>query len=69
LRIDALILPSDELGPEFSIFVGDLGPEVNDFLLVSLFQNRFQSCKTPKAPGNTHSSLSPGLHPLALVDP
>jgi hypothetical protein len=45
---DGLTLPSDERGPEFSIFVGDLGPEVNEFVLVSLFQNRFQSCKSAK---------------------
>jgi RNA recognition motif-containing protein len=38
----------DERGPEFSIFVGDLGPEVNEFVLVSLFQSRFPSCKSAK---------------------
>lgn len=39
---------SDDRGPEFSIFVGDLGPEVNEFVLVSLFQSRFPSCKSAK---------------------
>jgi len=38
----------DDRGPEFSIFVGDLGPEVNEFVLVSLFQSRFPSCKSAK---------------------
>jgi RNA recognition motif-containing protein len=38
----------DERGPEFSVFVGDLGPEVNEFVLVSLFQSRFPSCKSAK---------------------
>ncbi|OIW34350.1 RNA-binding domain-containing protein [Coniochaeta ligniaria NRRL 30616] len=38
----------DDRGPEFSIFVGDLGPEVNEFVLVSLFQGRFASCKSAK---------------------
>ncbi|EOO04238.1 putative trna selenocysteine-associated protein 1 protein [Phaeoacremonium minimum UCRPA7] len=38
----------DDRGPEFSIFVGDLGPEVNEFVLVSLFQARFPSCKSAK---------------------
>ncbi len=39
---------SEDRGPEFSIFVGDLGPEVNEFVLVSLFQARFPSCKSAK---------------------
>lgn len=39
---------SDDRSPEFSIFVGDLGPEVNEFVLVSLFQARFPSCKSAK---------------------
>lgn len=39
---------SDDRGPEYSIFVGDLGPEVNEFVLVSLFQSRFPSCKSAK---------------------
>lgn len=38
----------DDRSPEFSIFVGDLGPEVNEFVLVSLFQARFPSCKSAK---------------------
>jgi RNA recognition motif-containing protein len=38
----------DDRGPEYSIFVGDLGPEVNEFVLVSLFQGRFPSCKSAK---------------------
>ncbi len=39
---------SDDRGPQYSIFVGDLGPEVNEFVLVSLFQSRFPSCKSAK---------------------
>ena len=31
----------DDRGPEYSIFIGDLGPEANDFVFVSLFQSRF----------------------------
>ncbi|KAK1757876.1 putative RNA-binding protein [Echria macrotheca] len=38
----------DDRGPEYSIFVGDLGPEVNEFVLVSLFQSRFPSCRSAK---------------------
>ena len=33
----------DERGPEHSIFVGDRGPEVNDYVFVELLQNRFPS--------------------------
>ncbi|KAK3355478.1 hypothetical protein B0H65DRAFT_438720 [Neurospora tetraspora] len=43
-----LIDRRDDRGPEYSIFVGDLGPEVNEFVLVSLFQSRFPSCKSAK---------------------
>ncbi|KAF7954761.1 uncharacterized protein EAE97_000020 [Botrytis byssoidea] len=36
----------DDLGPEYEApFVGGLGPEVNEYVLVSLFQARFTSCK------------------------
>jgi hypothetical protein len=31
---------------EYSIFVGGLGPEVNEYVLASLFQARFSSCKS-----------------------
>ena len=47
-RLTRFILDSDDRSPEFSIFVGDLGPEVNEFVLVSLFQARFPSCKSAK---------------------
>lgn len=43
-----LVDSRDNRGPEYSIFVGDLGPEVNEFVLVSLFQSRFPSCKSAK---------------------
>jgi RNA recognition motif-containing protein len=56
-----LIIPSrDERGPEHSIFVGDLGPEVNEFVLVSLFQNRFPSCKSAKIMTDPISGMSRG---------
>ena len=51
---------SDERGPEFSIFVGDLGPEVNEFVLVSLFQSRFPSCKSAKIMTDALSGQSRG---------
>lgn len=50
----------DDRGPEFSIFVGDLGPEVNEYVLVSLFQNRFPSCKSAKIMTDPISGMSRG---------
>ncbi|KAI9699510.1 MAG: hypothetical protein M1820_007141 [Bogoriella megaspora] len=50
----------DDRGPEYSIFVGDLGPEVNEFVLVSLFQSRFASCKSAKIMSDPISGLSRG---------
>lgn len=38
----------DDRSPEYSIFVGDLGPEVNEYVLMGLFQARFPSCKSAK---------------------
>ncbi|KAI9719283.1 MAG: hypothetical protein M1812_003613 [Candelaria pacifica] len=50
----------DDRGPEFSVFVGDLGPEVNEYVLVSLFQGRFPSCKSAKIMTDPISGLSRG---------
>jgi RNA recognition motif-containing protein len=50
----------DDRGPEYSIFVGDLGPEVNEFVLVSLFQSRFPSCKSAKIMTDPISGMSRG---------
>ncbi|PSS27994.1 hypothetical protein M430DRAFT_161547 [Amorphotheca resinae ATCC 22711] len=50
----------DERGPEYSIFVGDLGPEVNEYVLVSLFQARFPSCKSAKIMTDPISGMSRG---------
>jgi RNA recognition motif-containing protein len=51
---------SDDRGPEYSIFVGDLGPEVNEYVLVSLFQSRFPSCKSAKIMTDPVSGMSRG---------
>jgi RNA recognition motif-containing protein len=40
--------------------VGDLGPEVNEFVLVSLFQSRFPSCKSAKIMTDPLSGQSRG---------
>ena len=50
----------DDRTPEFSIFVGDLGPEVNEYVLVSLFQSRFPSCKSAKIMTDAISGQSRG---------
>lgn len=50
----------DERSPEFSIFVGDLGPEVNEYVLCSLFQSKFQSCKSAKIMTDPISGMSRG---------
>lgn len=51
---------SDDRSPEYSIFVGDLGPEVNEYVLVSLFQSRFPSCKSAKIMTDPVSGMSRG---------
>ena len=55
-----LIVSSDDRSPEYSIFVGDLGPEVNEYVLVSLFQSRFPSCKSAKIMTDPLSGMSRG---------
>ncbi|XP_028406285.1 tRNA selenocysteine 1-associated protein 1-like [Dendronephthya gigantea] len=35
-------------GPEFSIFVGDLTPDVDDTMLLTFFRDRYPSCKAAK---------------------
>jgi len=50
----------DDRGPEYSIFVGDLGPEVNEYVLVNIFQNRFPSCKSAKIMSDPITGLSRG---------
>jgi RNA recognition motif-containing protein len=50
----------DERSPEYSVFVGDLGPEVNEYVLVSLFQARFPSCKSAKIMTDSMSGQSRG---------
>ncbi|KAG9248523.1 hypothetical protein BJ878DRAFT_433150, partial [Calycina marina] len=58
----------DERGPEYSIFVGDLGPEVNEYVLVSLFQARFPSCKSAKIMTDPISGMSRGYGFVRFAD-
>lgn len=50
----------DERGPEYSIFVGDLGPEVTEYALVSLFQNKLPSTKSAKIMSDPITGMSRG---------
>ncbi|CAI2164174.1 10906_t:CDS:2 [Funneliformis geosporum] len=50
----------DDRGPEFSIFVGDLGPEVNEWMLVSVFQQRYTTCKSAKIMTDPMTGMSRG---------
>jgi len=50
----------DERGPEYSIFVGDLGPEVTEHVLVQLFQNKYESTKSAKIMSDPISGMSRG---------
>ncbi|KAI0396244.1 RNA-binding domain-containing protein [Xylariaceae sp. FL0594] len=50
----------DDRTPEYSIFVGDLGHEVNEFVLVALFQARFPSCKSAKIMTDQQTGQSRG---------
>ncbi|KAL5429374.1 hypothetical protein PMIN04_000178 [Paraphaeosphaeria minitans] len=58
----------DDRGPEYSIFVGDLGPEVNEFVLVQLFQNKYQSCKSAKIMSDPISGMSRGYGFVRFTD-
>lgn len=54
------MISRDERGPEYSVFVGDLGPEVTEFVLVQLFQNRYPSTKSAKIMSDPISGMSRG---------
>lgn len=58
----------DDRGPEFSIFVGDLGPEVNEYVLMSLFQSKFTSTKSAKIMSDPISGLSRGYGFVRFAD-
>lgn len=47
-------------GPEYSIFVGDLGPDVTDHLLLTTFQSRYPSCRSAKVVTDPVTGLSRG---------
>jgi len=49
-----------EKKPEFSIFVGDLGSEVTDYTLLSVFQGRYDSCTSAKVMTDPNTNVSRG---------
>lgn len=59
---------SDDRGPEFSIFVGDLGPEVTEYVLVALFQARYASCKSAKIMTDANTGQSRGYGFVRFTD-
>ncbi|KXJ96094.1 hypothetical protein Micbo1qcDRAFT_30842 [Microdochium bolleyi] len=58
----------DDRTPEYSIFVGDLGHEVNEFVLVALFQARFPSCKSAKIMTDQQTGQSRGYGFVRFAD-
>ncbi|KAJ3341378.1 hypothetical protein HDU93_005014 [Gonapodya sp. JEL0774] len=47
-------------GPEYSIFVGDLAPEVTDYTLMSLFSSHYESVKSAKVVTDPLTNASRG---------
>ncbi|KAI1300738.1 hypothetical protein EDD11_005961 [Mortierella claussenii] len=47
-------------GQEFSLFVGDLSPEVTEYMLMSTFQERYISCRSAKIMTDPSTGLSRG---------
>jgi RNA recognition motif-containing protein len=50
----------EDRGPEYSIFVGDLGPDVNEGILLGIFRNRYPSCKSAKIMTDPLTGMSRG---------
>jgi RNA recognition motif-containing protein len=50
----------EDRGPEYSIFVGDLGPDVNEHVLLGIFQNKYRSCKSAKIMTDPITGMSRG---------
>ncbi|KAJ3341448.1 hypothetical protein HDU93_004849 [Gonapodya sp. JEL0774] len=47
-------------GPEYSIFVGDLAPEVTDYMLMNLFSSHYESVKSAKVVTDPMTNASRG---------
>ncbi|KAJ3098053.1 hypothetical protein HDU97_004347 [Phlyctochytrium planicorne] len=55
-------------GPEYSIFVGDLGAEVTDLLLMNTFQSRYSSVKAGKVVTDPSTGMSRGYGFVRFAD-
>ncbi|RKP36038.1 hypothetical protein BJ085DRAFT_6202, partial [Dimargaris cristalligena] len=64
--VDAHVAP--EKPTDFPIFVGDLAPEVNDYLLLTTIQARFPSCHTANVKVDTRTGVSRGYGFARLTD-
>ncbi|KAF9924448.1 hypothetical protein BGZ75_008752 [Mortierella antarctica] len=53
---------------EFSVFVGDLSPEVTEYMLLSTFQERYISCKSAKIMTDPATGLSRGYGFVRFTD-
>ncbi|KAK9486599.1 hypothetical protein V1527DRAFT_462923 [Lipomyces starkeyi] len=58
----------DDRSPEYSIFVGDLGPETSEYVLLNLFQSRYPSCKSAKIMTDPVSGMSRGYGFVRFTD-
>jgi RNA recognition motif-containing protein len=59
----------EDRGPEYSIFVGDLGPDVNEQVLLGIFQNKFRTCKSAKIMTDPITGISRGYGFVRFSDP
>ncbi|KAI7871582.1 hypothetical protein BDF14DRAFT_1762606 [Spinellus fusiger] len=64
-----LSLFSEDRQPEYSIFVGDLSPEVTEASLLVIFQTRYRSCKSAKIMTDPRTSMSRGYGFVRFSDP
>ncbi|KAI9026623.1 hypothetical protein CLU79DRAFT_742620 [Phycomyces nitens] len=64
-----LIDRREDRQPEYSIFVGDLSPEVNESGLLVIFQTRYRSCKSAKIMTDPRTSMSRGYGFVRFSDP
>ncbi|CAJ2503733.1 Uu.00g111270.m01.CDS01 [Anthostomella pinea] len=54
------LIAETTVAPSTPIFIGDLGPEVNEYILVFLFQGNFPSCKSAKIATDQQTGRSRG---------
>ncbi|KAL1915515.1 uncharacterized protein VTP21DRAFT_6639 [Calcarisporiella thermophila] len=47
-------------GPEYSLFIGDLGPEVNESMIVAIFQSRYRFFKSARIMTDPATGMSRG---------